>query len=209
MTKESTAVCGREGVQGIGEGCDQVFQGARRLPTQMRFEFGKGQFDGIEIRTVRRQVAKLDALGLERRRNALNFVRGEIVQDQRVSGLQTGNEHLLEVDQEDFGVHRAIDQKRGGDLFLTERRQKGGTLPTTVRYGAHASFTAGTATVQASQLGVEAGFINKDQTRCVPIGLLAPPKGARTFNVGAVLLGGARRFFYNATLSDAGDARGP
>jgi hypothetical protein len=38
---------------------------------------------------------------------------------------------------------------------------------------------------------------------------LPPPKGARPFNVGAVLLGGARRFFYNSTPSDAGDARVP
>ena len=175
----------------------------------MRFEFGKGQFDRIEVRAVRRQVAKLDAPGLEQSRDALNLVRGEIVQNQRVSGLQAGKEHLLEIDQEDLGVHRAIDQKRGGDLFLTQRGQKGGTLPMAVRYRAHASFTVGTAAVQAGQLGVEAGFINKDQPRCVPTGLLSPPQGARPFNVGPVLLGGARRFFYNSTPGDASDARGP
>ena len=161
----------------------------------MRFEFGKGQFDGIEVRAVRGQVAKRDALGLEQRRNALNFVGGQIVQNQCVSRLQAGQEHLLEIDQEDLGVDRAIDQKRGGDLFLTQRRQKGGTLPMTMGYRAHASFTAGTATIPAGQLGIEAGFVNKDQTRCVPSRLLAPPKGACAFNVGPVLLGGARRFF--------------
>lgn len=92
---------------------------------------------------------------------------------------------------------------------MPERRQKGGTLPMTVRQRADAAFPAGAATTQAGQFGVEAGFINKNQARCVPIGLLAPPKGARAFNVGAVLLGGARRFFYSSTSGDAGDATAP
>lgn len=102
---------------------------------------------------------------------------------------------MLEIDQEDFGIHGPIHQKRGGDLFLTQRRQKSGTLPMAVRDRAQATFAAGRATVQAGQLGVEAGFINKDQPRSVPGRLLAPPKRARPFNVGPVLLGGARRFF--------------
>lgn len=106
----------------MGNGGDQVFQGSCCRAPQMRFEFGKGQFDGIEVRAVGRQVAKLDVLGLEKRRNALNFVGGQIVQNQRVSRLQAGNEHLLEIDPEDLGVHRAINQERGGDLFLTQRR---------------------------------------------------------------------------------------
>lgn len=65
MTEESAAICVREGVQGIGNGGEQVFQGSRRLPAQMRFEFCKGQFDGVEVGAVRRQVAKRDTLGLE------------------------------------------------------------------------------------------------------------------------------------------------
>ena len=85
----------------------------------MGFEFGKGQFDGIEIRTVRRQITKRHTLVKEQRRNSLNFVCRQIVQNQCVSGLQAGKEHLLEIDQEDLGIHRTFHQKRGGDLFLT------------------------------------------------------------------------------------------
>jgi len=131
----------------MGNGGEELFQVSRRFAPQMCFEFCKGQFDGIEVRTVRWQVAKLNSLGLEQRRHPVNFVRGEIIQDQRVSGLQGGQEHFLEVSQEDFGVHRAVNQKRSGDLFLAQRCQKSGTLPMTVRYGAHTPFTAGTPTV--------------------------------------------------------------
>lgn len=116
---------------------------------------------------------------------------------------------MLEIDQEDLGIHGAVHQKGSGDLFLAQRRQKGGTLPMPVRYRAEATFTAGTATVQTGQLGVEASFINKDQPCCIPSRLLAPPKRARPFNVGAVLLGGARRFFYNSIPDDASDAKVP
>ena len=165
------------------------------LTAEERFDFGKGWFDGIEVGAVRWQIAKLDALGSEQGFNALNFVRGQIVQNERIPGLQAGNEYLLKIDQEDLGIHRPIHQKWGGDLLLTQRRQKGGTLPMAVRYCAQAAFAAGTATVQAGKLGVEAGFINKHQTRRVPSRLLAPPKSACPLNVGPVLLGGARRFF--------------
>lgn len=172
----------------------------------MRFDFGKSRFNGIEVWTVRWQVAKRDAPGSEQGFDALNFVRGQIVQNERVPGLQAGNEDLLQIDQEDLGIHGPIHQKWGGDLFLTQRRQKGGTLPMAVRYRAQATFAAGTATVQAGQLGVEAGFINKDQPRCIPGRLLALPQSACPFNVRPVLLGGARRFFYNSTPDDADDA---
>jgi len=87
VTKESAAICGRESVQGFGDCGDQVFPGSRRRLTQMRFDFGKGQLDGIEIGAVRWQVAKLDALGSEQRFDALNLVRGQIVQNERVSSL--------------------------------------------------------------------------------------------------------------------------
>jgi hypothetical protein len=39
--------------------------------------------------------------------------------------------------------------------------------------------------------------------------LLLPPQGARPLNVGPVLLGGARRFFYSSTPSGAGGATAP
>jgi hypothetical protein len=50
----------------------------------------------------------------------------------------------------------------------------------------------------AGHLGVQAGLINKHQFVDIPAGLLPSPKPPRGFNVRAILLGGARRFFYSS-----------
>jgi len=195
VTKESAAVCGREGVQGVGNRGDQFFQRPGGGLSQMGFEFGKGRLDRVEVGTVRWQVAKLNALGAEQGFHPVDLVRGQIVQYQRVAGLQARYQHLLQIDQKDLGIDRPIHQERSGDLFPAQCRQEGRTLPMAVRRRAQATFTPGTATVQAGQLGIQARLINEDQTRGVPSRLLAAPPGARLLNVGPVLLGGARRFF--------------
>jgi hypothetical protein len=90
-----------------------------------------------------------------------------------LAGVAVGPEHLLEMAEENLAIH----QQRGGDFCLAQCRQKGGTLPMTVRDRAPAALTAGTPAMQACQLGVEAGFINKDPMRRIPSRLLAPPQG--------------------------------
>ena len=80
MTKESGAMLGCEGVQRTGQGRLEFVHVTSRRLAQMRFEFGKGQFDRIEVGAVRWQVAQFDALGLKQRLNALDLVRAQIVQ---------------------------------------------------------------------------------------------------------------------------------
>jgi len=113
----------------------------------MRLEFGERRFDGIEVGTIGRQVTQSDASSLENLRYSLDLVGGQIVQNQRVASLQAGHEHLLEIHQENLGVDRPVHQKRGGNLVVAQGRQKGGTLPMTVRDRAQATFAPGTATV--------------------------------------------------------------
>jgi hypothetical protein len=109
--------------------------------------------------------------------------------------MQARPEHLLEINREDLGIDRSVHQKRGFQLFVTQGRNEGRALPMTVGHRTQTAFAAGAAAIQPGQLGVQAGFINKDQPADVPTALLAPPERPRPFNVGPVLLGGARRFF--------------
>ncbi len=46
--------------------------------------------------------------------------------------------------------------------------------------------------------GVQACFIDEDQMTNIPAGLLPSPKPPGGFNIGTVLLGGARRFYYSS-----------
>lgn len=66
-----------------------------------------------------------------------------------------------------------------------------------VRDRTDTALTDGAAPTKARQLGVQTCFINKHQPADIPVGLLPAPKLPGGFNVGPILLGGARRFFYN------------
>ena len=91
----------------------------------------------------------------------------------------------------DWPVH----QKWRFNLFVAQGRNEGRTLPVTVGHRTQTTLAAGAAAIQTGQLGVQASFIDKDQPADIPMALLTPPMHSRPFNVGPILLGGARRFF--------------
>ena len=164
----------------------------------MRFEFGESQFNGIEIWAVGRQVADADPLGREQPADVLNFVGGEIVEDERIARAQLGTKHLLKISRENLGIDGTFDQKGSVDAIMTQGRNESGALPVAVRDGTKTTLAQGAAAIVAGQLGVQAGFINKNQPADIPVGLVPAPKPPGGFNVGPILLGGARRFFYSS-----------
>jgi hypothetical protein len=87
----------------------QIVQGACGGLAQMRLEFGESQFDGIEIRAVRRQVANANPSSRKQPSDVLDFVGGEVVEDERVALVQLGTEHLLKISREHPGIDRAFD----------------------------------------------------------------------------------------------------
>ena len=164
----------------------------------MRLEFGKCQFDGIEVGAVRRQEADANPSSREQPTDVLDFMGEEVVEDECVALAQLRTEHLFQINRENPGIDRAFNQKRGFDAFMAQSRNKSGTLPVAVRNGAETTLTHRTATMVAGHLGVQAGFINKHQLADIPAGLLPAPKPPGGFNVRPILLGGARRFYYSS-----------
>ena len=77
----------------------------------------------------------------------------------------------------------------------------------TVGDRSHTASAYTTTPIESGHLGVESGFVDKDQPLDVPVGLLPAAKSPSQFNVGSILLGGARRFFYSSTPGDQADAR--
>src|ERR1039457_6406922 len=111
----------------------KVVQGAGSGLTQMRFEFGKSQFNGIEIGAVRRQVADANPPSRKQLADIVDFVGGEIVEDERIALAQLRTEHLLQISRENLGIDGAFDQKGSFDAFMAQGRNKGGALPVTAR----------------------------------------------------------------------------
>jgi hypothetical protein len=176
----------------------KIIQGAgSRLP-QMRFEFGERQFHGIEIGTVRRQVADANPASRKQLADIMDFVGGEIVEDERIAHAQLRTEHPLKIGRKNLGIDGTFDQKGSFDAFMAQGRNEGGALPVAVRDGTQTTLTHRTATMLAGHLGVQAGFINEHQLANIPVGLLLSPKPPGGFDIRPILLGGARRFFYSS-----------
>jgi hypothetical protein len=164
----------------------------------MRFEFGKGLFNGIEIRAVGRQVTDANSLGRENPGHVLDFVGGEVIEDERVARAQLWTEHALQISGEDLGIDRSFDQKWSGDAVMAQGRYKSGALPVAVRDGTETPLTNRAAAMKAGQLGVQTCFIDKHKLADIPARLLPTPKLAGGFDIRPILLGGARRFFYSS-----------
>lgn len=171
---------------------------AGRCLAQMGLEFGKSQFNGIEIGAIRRQVTEANPASREQPGDVLDFVRGEVIEDERVARVKLRTEHLLKISREDLSIHGSFHQKGGGDAFMAQGRNEGGTLPVAMGDSAEATLTDRTATMKTGHFGVQTRFIDKHQPADIPVGLLLTPKLPRGFNIRPILLGGARRFFYSS-----------
>jgi len=176
----------------------EILQGAGSGLAQMRFKFGESQFNGIEIGAVRRQVADANPSSRKQLADVMDFVGGEVVEDERIALAQLRTEHLLKISRENLGIDGTFDQKRSFDAFMAQGRNEGGALPVTVRDGAETTLAHRAATMVAGHFGVQACFIDKYQLADIPAGLLLSPMPPGGFNVRPILLGGARRFFYSS-----------
>src|SRR5450631_3936673 len=129
MTKKALAMIRLERTESLDQGGLKLIEGAGRGPAQMGLEFGEGQLDGIEIGTVRRQVAHLGPTGGDQLPDARHLMGGEVVEDDDVAGTQFGTENVLEVSGENLGIDRPLDEERRGDSFPAQGGNKSRALP--------------------------------------------------------------------------------
>ena len=87
----------------------EFIESACRRLAQMCFEFGKSQFNGVEIGTVGWQVADAHPLSREQLTDVLDFVGGKVVEDDRIAGTQLRTEHPLQINSEDLGIDGSLD----------------------------------------------------------------------------------------------------
>ena len=96
--------------------CQRSGDGSGGGGAQQGLELGEGHFDGIEVGTVRGQVAQARAGGLDRLSDAMDLVSWQIVHDDDVAGPQLGNERLFDIGEEGLAVHRAVEDHGRSDL---------------------------------------------------------------------------------------------
>ena len=172
-----------------------AWDGALRKLAQVSLEFAEGHLDRIKVRRVLRQIAKRCASRLDRLHDAGNFVGGQIIDHNDVVWLERRHEALFDIGQEQFSVHRPVDQHRRHHSIVTQRRYEGHGLPLSERHVINQSHPTQSATVEPHHVGVHAGLVDKYQPGGVEQALLADPLATRPRHVVALLFGSTQAFF--------------
>jgi hypothetical protein len=88
---------------GVGYGVEAAGSGL----SHVAFELGEELFDRVEIGRIFRKEQKPGAGGLDRLADRLSFVRSEIVENDDVVRLESGDQELLDIGAKALAVDRA------------------------------------------------------------------------------------------------------
>ena len=118
MAKEISAMLRKESVEGGRQMSQQSVARATGGGTEISFEFGEGQFDGIEIGTIRWKENELGSAAFDGGGDRGAFVGGEIVGDDDIARRQSRAQAVLDIGGESGSIHGAIEQPRRGQAIV-------------------------------------------------------------------------------------------
>ena len=160
-----------------------------------RFQFGEGEFDGIEVRTVGREEAKRGPGGDQRRAHRRLFVHHQIVKHYDIARAERGDQDLFDVGEKARIVDRAVEHGGSAEALEPQRRHHGMRLPMATGRVIVEAHPARATAVASQQVGRHATFIQKDVLAHIAEGLpRAPPTSCR-HDVRTSLFVGVYRFF--------------
>ena len=179
-------------------GADQLtdlVKRARPGGAEEGLQFGEGQLNGIEVRTVGRQKAEACAGVLDGGADLGLLVHREVIEDDDVAAPERGDEDLFHVRAERDGIDRAVEHGRGGQLRRPERRDHRVRLPVTARRVIRRARPPRAARIAAQEVGGDARFVDKHEVAGVVERLRRRPSPSRGGDVSAPLFAGVYRFF--------------
>lgn len=172
-----------------------VVKRVRACGAEERLQFGKGEFDGIEVGTVRRKKSDLSAGGFEGRTNLGLFVDGKVIEHDHIPRLQRRYQHLLDVGEKGRIVDRSVEHGWCAKAGDPERRHDCVRFPMATWRVIPKACADRTAAVTPQQVRRHAAFIQKDVLPHVPQRLPGLPLSARRCDVRPTLFVGVYRFF--------------
>jgi len=162
---------------------------------QVGLKLGKGLLDGIEVRTVGRQIEQARAGRLDHLAHGRILVAGQVVHDHDVSEAEFGHEHLVDIGVECVAVDRPVEHHRCDHACAAQAGDEGGGLPVPVRYASAQTFAASAAAVPTSHVGGGPCLVDEHQSLRVEIELAFKPVPAAAQDVRTVLLAGMGGLF--------------
>ena len=161
----------------------------------MSFEFCEGLFDRIEIGGIGWKQPQPCAGRLYGLAHAGDLVSGKIIHGDDLAGRESRGHALFEIAEEDFAVHRGVDDERRGHTVLAQASDEGAHLPVTMRNLGNQPLAARAASAPPGHVGCSAGLVDEDELARIKPRLFLFPVRARQADVFAVLLGCMQAFF--------------
>src|ERR1700683_1233286 len=97
MTEEVGAMGGGKGIQSLCGGAPQSGEGALGALPQKGFEFGKGQFNWVEVRAVGGQIKQLGTAFCKGLAYSADLVGRKVVANEEIAAAQFRDEDFLHV----------------------------------------------------------------------------------------------------------------
>lgn len=177
------------------EGLVYLVYGSSLSLAEPVLELCKGLLDGVEVWAIGRQEDEFCAGLSDGSAHLLALVAAEIVEDDDITGLEGGDQELLDVGTELLAIDRAIEEAGCLDPVMPQGGQEGERAPAAVRCLADQSLAAWPPTAQRSHVGFCPGLVDEDQAFGVDARLACSPSPAAPGHVRPVLLSREGGFF--------------
>ena len=195
MTKVVVALVGGEAREAVAEQRPEGLDRSTPGRPQNGLQFGKAEFDGIEVGAIRGQVPEHGPGRLNERADASDVMRRQVVGHHDVAHVQRGDENLVDIGEEALAIHRAIQHTGGRETGDPEGGDEGARLPVALRGVIGDSLAPQAPPVPTQQLGRDATFIKKDEAAGIERRGVGLPRAAGGPDIRPVVFGRANRFF--------------
>jgi len=203
MSKPSVNILRRNGQQSLFERLDQIGKGSGLETTQDGLDLRPSQFNRVEVGRVRRQIDQVCSTRTDQLFQPGDFVSGKIVHEQNVTGLESGDDTLLDIARK----HRPVDSTRQNhwrrNPAPTNHCQSRGLWARRLWRRVHHPLLRGSSPIQTSQAEIDAGFIQKFEVFHLQLRDFFSKQAALPFHTRRVALAGMERLFFRGNLSRA------
>ena len=149
--------------------------GARGGLAQERLELGEQLLDRVQIGAVGGQVEERGAGRGDRLADAIDPVRGQVVEHHDIARLERGRQELLHIGAEGDAGHWPVQHQRCDDAALPEPSDEGRGAPVAMRHGRNQTPTRRATALAPGHVGGGACLVEKDEPRRIHEVLPSPP----------------------------------
>ena len=187
--------------QGLPERFDQIGKGSGLETAQDGLDLRPGQFNGVEVRRVRRQIHQMCPTRVDQLFQPGDLMGREIIHEQNIARLEGRDDTMLDIAIKRCAIDSARQNQGCRNPRPTNHRQgrrlRSGRLWRSVH---HALVRCGSP-IQTGQAHIDARFVQKLEPVHIQLCDFFSKEAALPFHARRVPLAGMERLFFRGNLS--------